>query len=140
MKKIKTKNISWKKIEEGVNILEKKLLPLRATIKNIYGIPRGGLVPAVILSHRLNIPLVIDQRSISKNTVIVDEIIDSGKTAQKLYKKKKVKLFVSLFLRKGSVFNPDYSAFKINEKDFLVFPWESLRSEDLDKYIKNYNK
>lgn len=90
MKKIKTKNISWKKIEQGVDILEKRLRPLKATIKNIYGVPRGGLVPATILSHRLNVPLVIDQRSISKNTVIVDEIIDSGETAKNFTERRRL--------------------------------------------------
>lgn len=127
--KNKTLKINWKDIEKGIDLLEKKLKPLKATIKNIYGLPRGGLIPAIMLSHRLEIPLVIDQRSISKNTVVVDEIIDSGETMLKLSKKKKVKLFVGLYLRQGSKFTPDYIAFKIKEADWLQFPWEEIKNK-----------
>ena len=123
--KNKTLKVDWKEINKGIDILEKKLKPLAATIKNVYGLPRGGLVPAVMLSHRLGVPLVVDQRSISKGTVIVDEIIDSGETMIKLSKKKKAKLFVGLYLRQGSKFTPDYTAFKVKNLDYLVFPWEN---------------
>lgn len=138
MKKINTQKISWNKIDKGISLLEKKLQPLKATIKNIYGMPRGGLVPAVVLSHRLGVPLVVDQRSISKYTVVVDEIVDSGKTMIKLTKKKKTKLVVSLFTRNISTFKPDYTAFFVKKEDYLVFPWESLNKKEIIKDIKKY--
>lgn len=122
---MKTQKINWKKFDEGVNILEKKLRPLKTTIKNIYGIPRGGLCLAVALSHKLDVPLVIDQRSISKNTLIVDDISDSGETLLKLSKKKKTKLVATLFTRKGTSFIPDYTAFNLKNHNWIQFSWES---------------
>ena len=121
MKKVK---ISWREIHKGVVVLEKKIKQSKWPIKNIYGIPRGGLVLAVMLSHRLDIPLVVDLRSVNKNTLVVDEIADSGKTLLKLMSKKKVGLIASLYTRKTSLFIPQCTAFKLVGKEYLVFPWE----------------
>ena len=50
-------------------------------IKNIYGISRGGLIPAVRLSHLTGLPLTNNP---NKNyTVIIDDCIDSGQTKLK---------------------------------------------------------
>ncbi len=54
-------------------------------IENIYGIPRGGLIPAVILSHKFDKKLITDRKDIDpKNTLIVDDISDTGSTFLKL--------------------------------------------------------
>lgn len=45
----------------------------------IYGIPRGGLYPAVALSTLLDLPL-IKKENIGNSTLIVDDLIDSGAT------------------------------------------------------------
>lgn len=50
---------------------------------SVYGIPRGGLVTAVLLSHRLNLPLKLKIEELNGKTLIVDDISDSGKTLEK---------------------------------------------------------
>jgi GTP cyclohydrolase I len=70
---------------------------------NLYGIARGGLPVAIGLAKYLKLPL-IDKDEISDKTLIVDDLIDSGKTIKQykndvavLYRKKhspKVKYYV----------------------------------------------
>jgi len=55
----------------------------------VYGIPRGGLIPATILSYKFNIPVLnyISQNIITepekKLICVIDDILDSGKTLDK---------------------------------------------------------
>lgn len=49
--------------------------------KYIYGIPRGGLIPAVWLSHHLDLPLR-KIGFISSDTLIVDDVVSTGKSTK----------------------------------------------------------
>lgn len=126
--KNKIRRIQWEEVDRGVDFLVEQLKDNLSEVKNIYGLPRGGLIPAVMLSHRLDLPLIIDRRSVSKRTLVVDEIIDSGETMLQLSKRKKAKLCVGLYVRQGSKFTPDYAAFQITNSDWLEFPWEVKKS------------
>ena len=53
-------------------------------IDNIFGIPRGGLIPAVYLSHALDLPMVAEVKD--ARTLVVDDIADEGKTLKKFNK------------------------------------------------------
>ncbi|MFT4261204.1 MAG: phosphoribosyltransferase [Candidatus Woesearchaeota archaeon] len=77
---IKKTYVSWKQIE---NLILKKVGEIK-NVKDIFGIPRGGLIAAVILSHKLDLPLT---NKITKQTLVVDEICDSGKTFIELEQK-----------------------------------------------------
>ena len=57
--------LNWDEIERLTNLLSVKIKMKQFQIDSIMGLPRGGLVPAVILSHKLNLPLV---QKISQNT------------------------------------------------------------------------
>ena len=52
--------------------------------QNVYGIPRGGLIIAVMLSHLLDIPIVLSKKDVTKRSLIVDDIIDKGGTMERL--------------------------------------------------------
>ena len=71
------KEISWATIDELVTVIAKKIHTDSPNIDSIYGIPRGGLIPAVLLSHKLGLPLVQKPKS---NSLVVDDISDSGNT------------------------------------------------------------
>ena len=64
---------------EDILLSVHKLLPeLKSRgYKNIYAIPRGGLIFAVLLSHRLNIPIT---HELKETTLVVDDICDTGET------------------------------------------------------------
>lgn len=53
------------------------------TYNNVYGIPRGGHYASIIISQEMGIPVVLDESEITPETLIVDDIEDSGKTLTK---------------------------------------------------------
>jgi hypoxanthine phosphoribosyltransferase len=76
MEDIKSKiYLSWDIIETLVDVLAMNIK--KSEIDSIMGLPRGGLIPAVMLSHKLNLPLVFEP---TEKTLIVDDICDSGET------------------------------------------------------------
>ena len=107
----------------------------------IYGLPRGGLIPAVMISHLLNIPMIrnlpsADQLPFHFNRILViDDIVDSGGTISDFICG--VRIFdhdspidvASLFWRKDvASFKPNYYAATVDNKDvWIFFPWETNR-------------
>ena len=72
---------SWGEIEELVELLCLQIVKSGIQITDIYGLQRGGLIPAVMLSHKLGIPMTQDIKK--PNLLIVDDICDSGETFTK---------------------------------------------------------
>jgi hypoxanthine phosphoribosyltransferase len=94
--------------------------------RNVYGLPRGGLVLAVKLSHLLDIPLLIHRVAVNQNTLVVDDISDTGDTLQLLkdtnraFKKCKV---VTLFIHKNTKVMPDFFCREKKDK-WIHYFWE----------------
>lgn len=104
-------------------------------IKNIYGIPRGGLVAAVRLSHLLDIPLVLNREDISRDTLIVDDIIDEGNTVDRLLASiGEHHHLASLFFNKEAKHAPHF--FTREKKSWVLFPWETKRTSKYDRTIE----
>src|SRR3989338_5561122 len=98
-------------------------------IKTIYGIPRGGLVPAVKLSHILDIPLVLNRDDISRDTLIIDDIIDEGNTIDRLIKMAGEPHHVaSIFYNKSAKHAPHF--YLREPKCWVLFPWETEQTSD----------
>ena len=79
----------------------------------VYGIPRGGVIPAFIVADILRtkyqVPAQITQ-NVDEAHIIVDDIVDSGKTkARYMEGRESSVIFINLF-GKGV--------------DWLIFPWE----------------
>jgi hypoxanthine phosphoribosyltransferase len=126
---------SWGEIEELVELLCLQIVKSGYQITDIYGLQRGGLIPAVMLSHKLGIPMTVN--SISKTTLIVDDICDSGETFKELFKIHPKSKFACLhFKPHTSHFNPDFSANKFFSDDWIVYPWEEKDSETIQDYLK----
>jgi hypothetical protein len=125
--------LSWDDIERLTNLLSVKIKMKHFQINSIMGLPRGGLVPSVILSHKLNLPLV---QKISQNTLIVDDICDSGNTFVKIYKKHPTLRFACLhFKPHTSIFNPSVYSQEVGD-DWIVYPWEEKNAEPIADYLK----
>jgi len=80
------RKIDWNEYEDLVRQLSLEIIASLVSYDYLYGIPRGGLVPATMLSHLLNIPVIthIEYDVLTDNRIlIVDDIIDSGKTIQR---------------------------------------------------------
>ena len=113
----------------------------------IIGIQRGGLIPAVHLSHYYDIPLQTmtvsfrDQSNVvgfdvlakvdpNIKTLIIDDINDSGKTFNYIKERNKNNkniVYCSLVDNLNSDFQVNYFGIEIDKKEeqWVVFPWEN---------------
>lgn len=120
--------ISWDDISILVEDLCNTITQSGAQIKSVTGIQRGGLIPAVMISHKLNIPYV---SRINKDTLVVDDICDTGETL-----KKSIALYTAtLHYKKTAVFTPDFYAKEVGS-EWLVYPWERKDSDSIQDYLK----
>ncbi|TXJ37411.1 phosphoribosyltransferase [Brachyspira pilosicoli] len=125
--------ISWENIDEAIEVLAKKIEESKIKYEVIYGLARGGLVPAVMLSHRLKVPMVLNMEEVwrlkvkDKSVLIVDDISDTGETLKYFYDQKFD--IATLFIREHtSKIRPKYIYKSINHDDWLLFPWETKSS------------
>jgi len=127
---------NWEDIEGRVSDLCQKLK--HESFEAVYGIPRGGLIIAVLVSHKLNIPLITDLKNMyDKKFLIVDDIADTGVTLER-YKKLEVcdkAVFVTLDYHKQSTVVPDYWISEKGDK-WIVYPWEREDSDEIQDYYK----
>ena len=113
----------------------------------IIGLSRGGLIPAVILSHTLGIPLTpVVYSSVfgkgerananflpdvhDRTVLIVDDISDSGHTLHEVVDYYKyigrLPLSAALYYKEGSVHRPDFYYHTIPaDAPWVIFPWEA---------------
>ena len=109
-----TISVRWSDVDNFIDSLE---IPDNAT--GVYGIPRGGLVLAVIISHRYNLPLL---QAPCKDCIVVDDIADTGTTLE--HYKEKGYYITTMFYHKQSKVVPDYWKHE-KQEDWIVFPWEN---------------
>lgn len=96
----------------------------------IVPIPRGGLIPSVYLSHRLDIPIDMGFTFPSRSSImaappilIVEDVADTGKMLQSLCGSLREKDKVAtLVLKPTSVFKTDF--FAAQYEDWIQWPWE----------------
>lgn len=121
---VKTKTVDWAQLENYVEKLAESIQNKMTKVTGVYGLPRGGLVPAVMLSHKLNVPLLLAP---CEGCIIVDDIADTGVTL-KHYAEKGFKIAV-LWYKPRSVVVPDFYAVKDSRGKmggaWIVFPWET---------------
>lgn len=108
--------MDWKKFEQGVEIILKQIKNSNNKFSGVYGIPRGGLILAVRLSHLLGLPLL---EKLKENSLVVDDVADTGKTLQPFRDYK----LATLYLKEQSLVKPDFYAFTTDL--WVVFPWEN---------------
>lgn len=128
----KTEKYTWKEFEEDCEKIAHWAKGRH--VKNIYGIPRGGLVAAVKLSHLLDIPLVLNREDISRDTLIIDDIIDEGNTIERLLAAiGEHHHIASIFYNKTAKHAPHFYARE--KKSWVVFPWETEETSRYDQTI-----
>lgn len=115
--------ITWEQVQIYINKLieDLKIKGIRPT--GVYGIPRGGLILATLLSYKLNIPLLLAP---SEGCVIIDDIADSGRTLCH-YTNNDTQFnsyyITTMFYHNRSIVTPDFYALKKHD-EWIVFPWE----------------
>tara|TARA_R110001592_G_scaffold225404_1_gene481323 strand:- start:5354 stop:5758 length:405 start_codon:yes stop_codon:yes gene_type:complete len=134
--------MSWKWVDDQIDELAKRLKSRE--LRYISGIPRGGLIPAIMLSHKLNVTYIPfdeakkfgrhDLRFKNEDILLVDDICDSGVT-MKDYAPRFIT--ATLCMRYVSETIPEYYGEKIEDDRWLVFPWERNDSNTKQDYLDN---
>jgi len=130
--------MSWGDIQAAVEILASRITNSDIKIEAIGGLPRGGLVPAVMLSHKMGIPFV-SQANIAKvpgNILIVDDICDSGETL-KQFKFEENVFTATIHHKRSAVVEPNFFYQLAYENQWIVYPWENKDSDTVADYLKN---
>jgi uncharacterized protein len=117
--------LSWEDVEDMVKVLAEVVRKAPVIVDSIYGIPRGGLIPATLLSHKLNIPMV---EVPTESTLVVDDIVDSGLTLSQ-YAKYSFACLVYKPLTSHLI--PTFFALNYVQDYWINFPWEEKNSEKI---------
>lgn len=121
----KIRNVTWSTFAYGVENIAKLIKNSGTKYDYIYGIPRGGLVPAVMLSHILNIRLTVnlawDSMVENYKVLIIDDIADSGKTIEKF-----INIFdiATVYCKVGLSQKPKYYIELVEPDEWIKFPYE----------------
>jgi hypoxanthine phosphoribosyltransferase len=130
---------SWEWLDKTVMELGETILSSKTNIEYVTGVPRGGLIPAVMLSHYMNKKFksyneVIEMtNNVRQKVLVVDDISDSGET---LYKAETFGFqTATLTVRHSTIFIPDFYGERIEDDRWLVFPWEREDSKTVQDYL-----
>jgi|TARA_R110001599_G_scaffold331070_2_gene545733 hypoxanthine phosphoribosyltransferase len=121
-------DFTWEEYDEAV---EQMAIAAKGAMESthidaIYGIPRGGLVLGVSLSHALDLPLISSLGLYDgkrKNLLVVDDISDTGETLVAMSQTVDESLFYTLHYDENSAFEPDFY-YASNSDCWIKYPWE----------------
>lgn len=115
--------VNWKDIEEYITQVAEYYKDKKIT--GVYGLPRGGLVLAVMLSHKMNIPLLMAP---TRDCIIIDDICDSGESlihyTTNRYDDNKYHITTMYFNPDSNMQDKIEFYVKIKDENWIVFPWE----------------
>ena len=109
--------LSWNdvkaKLKDAIYNLDKDVLE---NIEYVYGVPRGGIPPAVMVAEEIGVDLIenLNEVFITEPEIIlvVDDIVATGKTKSQYYQHP----FIAVHEKK-----------KLGEDEWIEFPWERMR-------------
>lgn len=131
--------LSWKWVDEQLNEIGDRLEGVE--VEFVSGIPRGGLIPAVMMSHAFGFKYIsytsakLLPSDLRKKTLVIDDIADTGHTLKEALELKFITS--TLAMRVGSIVTPRFYGELITDQRWLVFPWETLDSVPMQDYLVN---
>ena len=129
--------IEWSDVEDLVDILAEGIANNIDGIKFIHGLSRGGLIPAVMLSHKLNIPMTeVPHTYGSWQVLIVDDIADSGHTLRH-WDMNGYQTAVLHYKPKTSKTIPTIWSTQHETGEWIVYPWEQPQALTVQDYKLN---
>ena len=136
-------NLTYSGIEEAVDKLAEQLKD--QPIQAIYGIPRGGIIPAYMLSQKMKLPLIENLNAVLMNkkdhfVLVVDDIEDSGKTIAKYYdmfKKAGIPAILAVLVTKEKQYFAKHWAISCPGDTWVNFPWEDNGLQEAEGITDN---
>lgn len=139
--------LSWETIHNAVDSLAYEVSYLQPSL--IIGIARGGLIPATMLSHRLNVPMKYvsaqsyegTRRTLQKPTeiegiktewfrahshqrvLVVDDVIDTGETYEAIKRELSLIPYVAIVNKRPLLYQSYYFC-NVPPGVWVKFPWE----------------
>jgi hypoxanthine phosphoribosyltransferase len=126
--------LEWRDIEIAIESLAHQIKSSNEPIEAITGLPRGGLIPAVLLSHKLELPYVeLSNEESEKYDIIlvVDDICDSGETLKEYHQ---FFTTATIHYKQLAVVKPDFYYSLAPEDKWIVYPWENKDSQTIPDY------
>ena len=123
MKKI----ISHENYRNAIDDLIRVIKTNGVVFNKVYGIPRGGYYPATVIAQAAGVPVILDEAKIDADTLVVDDLIDSGKTVGELQKKYPLAKFATVFGKPNPALcdtSHICCGVLVAQGDWLVFPDE----------------
>lgn len=142
-------NVSWHELSSLVENLVYQLEKTSNLPTVVLAISRGGLVPGVMVSHKLEIPLIpmrwstrdflhkdahlltqLQQEIERGETILIlDDICDTGTTFAQISEHLRTVspdqvIWASLHVREGTEFEPDHYAKRVMDDGWVVYPYE----------------
>ena len=138
---VKKVYVEWEDLERDID----KIVSQVKEVDYVVGIPRGGLIIAVMVSHRLGIKhMTVDHLEKleefnldidKKRILIVDDISDSGQTLKRY--KKEGYTTATLDVRNSTITVPDHYVNWLDNTNWIVYPWERKDSNTIQDYLDN---
>ena len=137
--------VSWERFHQDTKNLVQQIMPLHKAQpwQGVIGIARGGLIPATIIARELDIRLV-DSLAIASYShqqqgdvavlksvtgdgagmLIVDDLVDTGITAEVAQKLLPKACFVSVYAKPKAIKLAQYFAVEVAQNTWIHFPWD----------------
>lgn len=133
--------LDWRFIDDAVDRLCTNIKNSEVEFNGVFGLARGGLVPAVMISHRLHIPYMSIESGDKdyEKILVVDDICDSGHTLQKFKEYAGTIFTATIHYKSSASCEPDFWYRLASEHEWIVYPWETEDSEMIQDYKKSYD-
>ena len=145
----KTYPVSWEQPQRDCRALAWKLLDKRKDWSRLLTVARGGLVPAAIIARELDIHLVDticissytmktqgaanilkrpDLAGIDESCLIIDDLVDTGKTAKIVRDMFKRAHFATVYAKPEGCPMVDTFITEVSQDTWVLFPWDAAPS------------
>ena len=135
--------LTWEQVQDGAIALSGRLAG-KGPFKGVVAVARGGLIPAAIIAHRLDLRLV-DAVSVStydgrlgggshllksvegdgEGWLIIDDLVDSGKTFRLLRRFLPKATYAAIYAKPAGKDSADVTEVDVDQECWIVFPWEN---------------
>jgi xanthine phosphoribosyltransferase len=137
--------VTWDQLHRDARLLAETLMP-RGPFKGIVAITRGGLIPAAIIARELDCRLIetisvvtYDEEKLGEprllkhplaagdgeGFLIVDDLVDSGVTAQLVRRVLPKAYFACLYAKPAGRPSTDSFVVEVPQDTWILFPWDT---------------
>ncbi len=116
--------VTWEEVEEYLNAVIEDLKNKGIKPTGVYGLPRGGLIYAIWLSYKLNVPLLMNA---AEGCVIIDDISDTGRSLYHFRDNRSqfnTYYITTMYYVNDSLVKPDFYFREKVVGDWIVYPYE----------------